>query len=109
MLFSPTKLTEDSDGSNLMPYSQILRVAEARGSRFVPVRLLCDLEEHVSRVVRPERRERMKGVDPNEARDKHANQNLFTPDHAITLTLNITGLTPEVAAQTILDHTLECH
>jgi hypothetical protein len=102
------ELTDDSDGSNLMLYSQILRVAEARGARFVPVRLWCDLEEHLSRVVRPERRERMKDVDPNEARDKHANHKLFMPDHANTLTLNVTGLTPEIAARTILDHALEC-
>jgi hypothetical protein len=102
------ELTEDSDGSNLMLYSQILRVAEARGARFVPVRLWCDLEEHLSRVVRPERRERMKGVDANEALDKHANHKLFMPDHANMLTLNVTGLTPEIAARTILDHALEC-
>jgi hypothetical protein len=102
------ELTEDSDGSNLMLYSQILKVTQARGARFVPVRLLCDLEEHLSRVVRPERRERMKDVDPDEARDKHANHKLFMPDHANTLTLNVTGLTPEIAAQTILDHALEC-
>ena len=101
------ELTEDSDGSNLMPYSQILKVAEARASHFVPVHLLCDLEEYLSRVVRSERRERMKGVDPNEARDKHANHKLFMPDHANTLTLDVTGLTPHVAAQTIIDHVLE--
>ena len=99
-------LTEDADGSNLMLYSQILKVAQARGASFVPVRLLCDLEEHLSRVVRPERRKRMKGVDPDEARDKHANHKLFVPDHANTLTLNVTGLTPEIAAQTILEHAL---
>ena len=102
------ELTEDGDGSSLMLYSQVLKVAEARNSRFVPVRLWCDLEEHVSRVVRPERRKRMKGVDPHEARAKHANQTLFMPDHANTLTLDVTGLTPEVAARTILDHALEC-
>jgi hypothetical protein len=98
--------SEDSNGSNLMLYSQILKVAEARGSRFVPVRLRCDLEEHLSRVVRPERHERMKGVDPNEARDKHANHKLFKPDHANTLTLDVSNLTPEIAARTVLDHVL---
>jgi deoxyadenosine/deoxycytidine kinase len=102
------ELSEDSDGSNLMLYSQILKVAQARGARFVLVRLWCDLEEHLLRVVRPERRERMKGVDPNEAREKHANHKLFMPDHANTLMLNVTGLTPQVAARTILDHALGC-
>jgi hypothetical protein len=101
------ELTEDGDGSNLMLYSQILCIAEARGARFVPVRLLCDLEEHLSRVTRPERRERMKGVDPDEARDKHANHKLFVPDHANTLTLNVTGLTSEIAARNSLK--LEAH
>ena len=103
------ELTEDPDGSSLNLYSQVLQVAETRGSRFVPVRLLCDLEEHVSRVVRPERRERMKGVDPNDARTKQANQVLFVPDHANTFTLNVSALTPEVAARTILEHALGCH
>jgi hypothetical protein len=101
------ELTEDADGSNLMLYSQIFKVAQARGARFVPVRLQCDLEEHLSRVVRPERRERMKDVDPDEARDKHANHKLFMPDHANTLTLDVTGLTPQVAARTVLDHALK--
>jgi hypothetical protein len=102
------ELSEDSDGSNLMLYLQILKVCEARDARFVPVRLWCDLEEHVSRVVRPEHRERMKDVDVDEARDKHANHKLFMPDHANTLTLDVTDLTPQVAAQSILDHALEC-
>jgi hypothetical protein len=102
-------LTEDSDGSNLMLYSQILKVAQARGARFVPVRLLCDLEEHLSRVVRPERRERMKDVDPDEARDRHANHKLFMPDHANTLTLDVSDLTPEIAARTVLDHVIKIH
>lgn len=103
------ELSEGSDGSNLMLYSQIRKVAEARGARFVPVRLWCDLEEHLSRVVRLERRERMKDVDPNDARDKHANHKLFMPDHANTLTLDVTGLTPEIVARTILDHVLKIH
>jgi hypothetical protein len=106
---STNELVEETTGSNLMLYSQILKVAQARGARFVPVRLLCDLEEHVARVVRPERRERMKSVDPNEARDKHANHKLFMPDHANTLTLNVTGLTPEIAARTVLDHVFKIH
>jgi hypothetical protein len=103
------ELTEDSDGSNLMLYSQIRNVAEARGARFVPVQLWCDLEEHVSRVTRPERRERMKDVDADEARDKHANHKLFMPDHANTLTLNVTGLTPQIAARTILEYVSKIH
>jgi hypothetical protein len=101
-------LSEETTGSNRMLYSQILKVAQARGSRFVPVRLLCDLEAHLSRVTRPERRERMKGVDPNEARDKHASHTLFIPEHANTLTLDVSALTPEMAARTILDHALKC-
>jgi hypothetical protein len=49
----------------------------------------------------------MKDVDPDEARDKHANHKLFMPDHANTLTLDVTGLTPQVAARTVLDHALK--
>lgn len=42
------------------------QVAAPRGSVFVPVRLVIDPEENARRIVSPERRVRMKSVDPAE-------------------------------------------
>ena len=44
------------------------RVAKTRGSRFTVVRLVCDLDELLRRVVTPSRRERMKSVSAEDAR-----------------------------------------
>jgi adenylate kinase len=44
------------------------RLAETRGSRFIVVRLLCDVDELLRRVVTPSRRERMKSVSAEDAR-----------------------------------------
>jgi hypothetical protein len=91
------------DASSQELYSQVLEVAKARGSRFVPVRLVCDIEEHVRRVTRPERRERMKSVDARDARTKHDFE-LFQPRHPHTLTLEVTHLSAEESAWRILEH-----
>ena len=54
--------------SGLLAQERLARVAETRGSRFVVVRLLCDIDELLERVVTPSRRERMKSVSADYAR-----------------------------------------
>jgi hypothetical protein len=80
----------------------VARVAEARGARLVPVLLRCELNKYLRRVVRPERRERLKGINPNEARERHQQGRVFVTDHPNQLLLDITRLSPEVAARAIL-------
>lgn len=97
------ELIDDPKGSSQSLYTDILEVASLRSSRFVPVRLLCDPEEHLRRVSRPERRERMKSVSLEDARQKQGLQ-LFSPPHPNTLTLDVTPLSPSEAARRILEH-----
>jgi len=47
---------------------RLARVAKTRGSRFILVRVLCDLDELLGRVVTPSRRQRMKSVSVDDAR-----------------------------------------
>ncbi len=79
-------------------------VAGSRGARFVPVRLLCDPGENARRIVAPERRERMKSVDPVEPYRLAENGPPYDMDHSNQLSIDVTSTRPEVAAAQILDY-----
>jgi hypothetical protein len=93
-------LSEDSGSHKL--FDDVANVAEARAARLVPVLLRCELDEYLRRVVRPERRERLKGINPAEARERHQQGQAFVTDHPNQLVLDITRLSPEAAARAIL-------
>jgi hypothetical protein len=79
------------------------RVAETRGSRFIVVRLVCDLDELLRRVVVPSRRERMKSVSRDDARRAFS---LGVPELEKwgPLTVDVTHRAPEDTAAAILRH-----
>lgn len=82
----------------------LAELAVARGSVFVPVRVTCDVEELVRRVVKPARRERMKWTDGEAVRALAERRELVTPTSPLTLELDVTSLPAEDAAAEILDH-----
>lgn len=92
-------LYEDDGDSSL--YAQVKKMAETRGSLFVPVRLLINQDEHLKRVTNPNRRERWKSIDPQDVYDKTP---LLSIIHPNLLELDISNLSPEYAAQTIMNH-----
>lgn len=79
-------------------------VSKARGSVFVPVRLLVDPEENARRIVSPERRSRMKSIDPDEPFRLAATGEPYDHGHANTLTIDITDKQPDETATAILTH-----
>jgi predicted kinase len=79
----------------------VLTTASRRGAHLLVVRLGCGPDELATRVVSPERRLRMKAVDPEAAR-RNAVRPLFDPRHSNTLTIDTSKLSAsEVAAQII--------
>ncbi|MDJ0953261.1 MAG: hypothetical protein QNJ81_06240 [Acidimicrobiia bacterium] len=80
-------------------------VAAARGSIFVPVRLLCDPAENAKRIVSLERRGLLKSVDPVEPYRLADKGPPYDPQHGNQMDLDITALDPEGAAALILQHT----
>ena len=92
-------LYEDEGDRKL--YEQVKQMAHSRGSLFVPIRLLITEEEHLKRVVRPERRERWKSIDPLDVYDKTP---LLAIVHPNFLELDVSDLSPESAAEAILNH-----
>ena len=101
-IFTNGLIEGDEESQGL--YANIASLAAHRGSLFVPVRLQCEVEELTRRIVRPERRERMKEVSVEGARERFATQEVFKPDHPNTLTLDTTQLQPHQSAEAILEH-----
>lgn len=82
-------------------YGQVQKMAQTRGSLFIPVQLKISKEEHLKRLTRPERRERWKSIDPNDAED---NGPLISITHPNLLELHVSNLSPEDAAEAIMNH-----
>ncbi len=78
--------------------------AAGRGSLFIPVRLLVDPVENARRITSPERRLRMKSLDPEEPYRLAASGGPFDHGHANTLTIDITDKPPDQTATEILAH-----
>ena len=77
-------------------------VAAARGSCFLPVRLICQTDELARRVVSPGRSARLKWVDADGVRSFVASHALLTPD-GTRFDLDVTSLSPADSARLILD------
>lgn len=82
-------------------FNQVKEMAIKRGSTFVPVKLLISEEEHLRRVTEPSRRLRYKSIDPNEAYSIYP---LIQVSHPNLLELDVTNLSAQNAAKTILEH-----
>ena len=82
-------------------YEQVEGMANSRGSLFIPVKLEISKDEHLKRLTKPERRNRWKSIDPQDAED---NGPLLSIAHPNLLILEISDLKPEVAAQEIIKH-----
>ena len=89
------------DTGDKVCYAEEVYIAEARGSIFVPVRLLIDQDEHLRRVVNPNRRDRWKSIDPQ---DVHDETPLLWISHPNLFSLNVSNLNPEDVAKAIVNH-----
>jgi hypothetical protein len=95
-------LSQDHPG-DVAWFGEIQGMAEARGARFVPVRLTIDPEEHARRITTEERRARMKQTDPD-APARYARDNqLIRVDHPNCLNLDVTDFSAGAAASHILE------
>jgi hypothetical protein len=82
-------------------YEQVQKMAEARGSLFIPVQIQISKEEHLKRLTRPERRERWKSIDPSDAEDNGPLISIFHPN---LFSLNVSNLSAKDAAEAIMNH-----
>jgi hypothetical protein len=92
----------EPDGPRVV--QRLTDLAAARGSVYVPVRLLCGRDELLRRVQRPDRQERQKWVDADAVDAFVAGREVYVPDHGPRLDLDVTSLAAAEAADTILHH-----
>lgn len=97
------ELFERSPGDQ-RAFIDLEELAASRGSLFIPVRLLCEVEELCRRVVDPSRVKMIKSINPEGARRKSAEEMVLDSTHPNVLTIDVTEKTPTEAAAIILRH-----
>jgi hypothetical protein len=85
-------------------FHEVEDMASRRNATFVPVVLKISLDEHKKRIVSPDRVDRMKEIDPNGPARYAAADNLIRPIHPNLLTLDVSSISAEQSAQSILNH-----
>ncbi len=94
----------EADDESVVWFDRIAAVAAARDAVFVPVRLVCDLEEQLRRVVAEDRVVRLKLSDPDRTRELIASVDYFTPTGPTALVLDTTARSAEETAAVIEEH-----
>jgi hypothetical protein len=107
--FSPPNLSfiftmelRQNNPADHFSFVELKKLARARGSLFVPFRLVCDVEELCRRVVSPERAERLKEISPERARKKSAEDMVLNPIHPNLRTIDLTDKSPNGGIASII-------
>ena len=95
------ELFESSPGDQ-RAFIDLEELAASRRSLFVPVRLLCEIEELCRRIVDPSRVQMLKSLSPEAARQKSAQETVLDSTHPHVLTIDVTEKTPSETADMIL-------
>lgn len=88
----------------LKAFLDLAGLAAERRSLFVPVRLLCDVDELCHRVADPSRAAMLKAISPEHARKRMAEYSVLNPEHPHLCTIDVTHKSPDESADVILNH-----
>jgi len=108
MSFVFTNFIRGEDPGEYAAFMELVAVAEARASTFVPVILSCGTSELMRRVVSPDRRDRMKLIGPTEAARLNDEVPQFSTPHPHTLELDVSDRAPDDAARVIIAWAERC-
>lgn len=106
--FIVTNAVNNRDAIDRTIFNYAFDAAQKRNALYIPVRLHCDLDEHVRRITNPCRAERLKPTNPSRAYSAHAEDELISVDHANVLDLDVTHLSPQESTARILAHIASC-
>ena len=84
-------------------FRDLERLAAARQCRFIPIRMICGVEELCRRVADPERVAMLKEISPELARKKFAEDSVLNVPHPNQRTLDVTKRTASGSVEAILD------
>lgn len=91
----------DDDADDHRQFNRIAKMAEARNANFVPVRLLCDLDELKKRVQSPGRKENLKDTSPNNATRLFNRTSVLKPRDVPYHDVDVTHIPAKKAAEQI--------
>jgi hypothetical protein len=103
-----TNYMRGEDPAEYAAFEELVAVAEIRGSTFVPVILSCETPELVRRIGSPDRRERMKLIDPIQGAYLNDEVPHFTTKHPNKLELDTSRTTPDEAAARVVAWAERC-
>ena len=83
-------------------FHDIAELAKDRGAHLLPVRLLVHPKELERRITSPEREEKLKITNPEVAKDRAQNEEVFRPEGYDYLDLDVTSIDPGESARRIL-------
>ena len=84
-------------------FRDLERLAAARQCRFIPIRMICGVEELCRRVAHPARAAMLKEISPELARKKFAEDSVLNVPHTNQRTLDVTKRTASGSVDAILD------
>jgi hypothetical protein len=82
-------------------YEQVKNMAKSRGSTFIPVKFEITQNEHLNRLTEPERRDRWKSINPQDAEDNGPLLSIFHPNLFV---LEISKIKADIVAEKIMQH-----
>lgn len=94
------ELFTEIDGDKKL-FEEVEAIAETRGAKFLPVRLICEKEELLKRVQNPDRKKRLKQIDAESLRTKIQDFTVLKPSHKNLCELDVTSLSAQDAAKII--------
>jgi hypothetical protein len=84
-------------------FRDLERLAAARQCRFIPIRLICGMEELCRRVADPARVAMLKTISPELVRKRFAEDSVLNVPHVNQRTLDVTKRTANGSVEAILD------
>ena len=93
----------ESNPEDQIAFWDLAQLAAARQSRFVPIRLICGVEELCRRVADPARVAMLKEISPELARKKMAEDSVLNVPHPNQRTLDVTKRSASGSVDAILD------
>ncbi len=98
----------EGDPGDRQIYEAIRQTAHRRGACFLPIRLICNEDEIVKRVVSPDRALRLKNMDPERSLRSVRNSIVLKPNHENEVMLDISEKQPPEVVSMILEQVVHC-
>ena len=103
-VFTIQLIEEDPDDHKA--FADLVDLAAARRSVFVPIRLICELEELCRRIASPGRAAMLKQITAEAARRRAESKSVLLPQHPNLRTIDVTRKSASDSAAEILDYVM---